>query len=105
QQAIRRGSLSLREKAGGLNEFVMHLKKLAKSIILRFINPEPRLTITPDGLLGPLLMHTGSVARACLAAVLLIGSVAFPADFNLPSAPSLSLARGSNSSTVTYRGQ
>ena len=47
-----------------------------------------------------------AVPRASAAgAVLLFCSAAFSADFNLPSAPLLSLTRGSNNTTVTYRGQ
>lgn len=45
------------------------------------------------------------VAAASAAAMLLLAMAAFAADFNLPSAPSVSLTRGSNTSTVTYRGQ
>jgi len=78
-------------------------KKLAKSVILRFITFEPKLTTTPDRLFRRLLIL--AIARACAAAVLLVSGAAFSADFNLPSAPSLSLTRGSNTMTVTYRGQ
>src|SRR5439155_17078273 len=46
-----------------------------------------------------------AVASLTAAAVLSLARVALSADFNLPSAPSLSLVRGSNTTTVTYRGQ
>ena len=42
---------------------------------------------------------------AVLAAVLLLQTVASSADFNLPAAPSVSLAHGSNATVITYRGQ
>src|SRR5690242_7421721 len=77
-------------------------KKLAKPLILRFINAEPKLTTTANRLFRRLLLP--AVARAC-ATVLLLASVAFAADLNLPSPPSISLAHGSNTTTVTYRGQ
>jgi hypothetical protein len=37
--------------------------------------------------------------------LLLAVADSFPADFNLPAAPLISLARGSNNTSVTYRGQ
>src|SRR5437899_6539827 len=64
---------------------------------------EPKLITTADRLFRRLRIP--AVVRACAAAGLLLSTGAFSADFNLPSAPSLALTRGSNTTSVTYRGQ
>jgi len=78
-------------------------KKFAKSLILRSIKPEPKLITTPDRLFRRVLIL--ALATVAIAAVLTLARVAFSADFNLPSAPSLSLTRGGATSIVTYHGQ
>jgi hypothetical protein len=50
----------------------------------------------------PLPCRTG---LALISALFLLAFAALSADFNSPSAPLLSLTRGSNNTTVTYRGQ
>lgn len=45
------------------------------------------------------------LAALVVLGVACVGAAVFAADFNTPSTPSVSVVRGSNSTTVTYRGQ